>query len=159
MDLKEQYKKIFQYCYYRIPDSRTAEDLTQETFLRFLEHPEYQEKGCDLQYLYTIARNLCIDEYRRTSPEELPEELPDGSDLETELTDSLTLRSIMDALPEEEREIVMLRYINKVSVADISKLYHISWFAMNRRIKKILAKMRHEFEKEGLGCAENSNGH
>lgn len=40
MDLKEQYKKIFQYCYFRIPNCETAEDLTQETFLRFLEHPE-----------------------------------------------------------------------------------------------------------------------
>lgn len=159
MDLKEQYKKIFQYCYFRIPNCETAEDLTQETFLRFLEHPEYQEKGCELQYLYTIARHLCIDEYRKTPPEELSEELSDGSDLETELTDGLTLRSIVDALPEEEREIIMLRYINKVSVADISKIYQISWFAMNRKIKKILLKMRNEFEKEGLECAENSNGH
>lgn len=159
MDLKEQYKKIFQYCYFRIPNCETAEDLTQETFLRFLEHPEYQRKGHELQYLYTIARNLCIDEYRKIPQETLPEELPDRTNLETELIDSLTLRNIVDALPEKEREIIMLRYINEVSVSDLSKIYNLSWFAMNRRIKKILSKMQNEFEKEGLECVENSDGH
>ncbi len=159
MDLKKQYKKIFQYCYFRIPSCEKAEDLTQETFLRFLEHPEYHKKGYELQYLYTIARNLCIDEYRKMPSEELPEELSDGTNLEAELTDSLTLRSIVDALPEEEREIIMLRYINEISVSDLSKIYNLSWFAMNRKIKKILAKMQNEFEEEGLECVENSGEH
>lgn len=159
MDLKEQYKKIFRYCYLHIPICETAEDLTQETFLRFLEHPEYHEKGCELQYLYTIARNLCIDEYRKIKPEALPEDLPDESNLETELIDGMMLRSMVDALPEEEREMILLRYINKVSVSELSKIYNLSWFAMNRRIKKILAKMRSEFEREGLECTGNSDGH
>lgn len=159
MDLKEQYKKIFQYCYFRMSNCEIAEDLTQETFLRFLEHPEYHKKGDELQCLYTIARNLCIDEYRKISPEELSEELPDKTNLEAELIDSLTLRSIVDTLPEEEREMIMLRYINEVSISDLSKLYNLSWFAMNRRIKKILTKMKNELKKEGLECVENSGGH
>lgn len=117
MDLKEHYKKIFQYCYFRIPNSETAEDLTQETFLRFLEHPEYHGKDCELQYLYKIARNLCIDEYRKIPLEELPDNLPDETNLELELIDSLTLRNIADALPNEDREIIMLRYVNKVPVS------------------------------------------
>lgn len=150
MDLKEQYKKIFQYCYFRVPNCEIAEDLTQETFLRFLEHPEYHGKGYELQYLYIIARNLCIDEYRKIPSEELPEELPDETQMESDVIDSLTLRSIVNTLPEEERDIIMLRYVNDVPVAVLSKIYNLSWFAMNRRIKKILAKMRIEFEKEGL---------
>lgn len=159
MDLKEQYKKVFQYCYFRVPNCEIAEDLTQETFLRFLEHPEYHGRGHELQYLYTIARNLCIDEYRKKPLEELPEELPDETNLESDWIDSLTLHSIVDALPKDDREIIMLRYINRVPISVLSKIYHLSWFAMNRRIKKILNKMRIEFEKEELECTENSDKH
>lgn len=150
MDIKEQYKRIFQYCCSHISDRNLAEDITQETFLRFLEHPEYQGSGRELQYLYTIAKHLCIDEYRRNKPEALTEELPDEENTEPDWIDRLTVRSILDSLPEEERDIITLRYVSELSVKDIAGIYDVSWFAMNRRIRRILAKMRNSFEKEGL---------
>lgn len=150
MDIKEHYKRIFQYCCSRISNRDTAEDVTQETFLRFLEHPEYQGSGKELQYLYTIARNLCIDEYRRVQTEALPEDLPDETSQEPGWIDRLTLRNILEQLPEEEREIITLRYVAELSVSDIAGMHGVSWFAMNRKIKRILAKMRNSFEKEGL---------
>ncbi len=39
MDIEEQYDKIYRFCYYRVKNKETAEDLTQETFLRFLKAP------------------------------------------------------------------------------------------------------------------------
>lgn len=150
MDIKEQYKRIFQYCCSHISDRNLAEDITQETFLRFLEHPEYQGNGKELQYLYTIAKHLCIDEYRRNKPEALTEELPDTKNTEPDWIDRLTVRSILESLPEEERDIITLRYVSELSVTDIAGIYDVSWFAMNRRIRRILAKMRNSFEKEGL---------
>ncbi len=63
--LEDQYDKIYRYCYTRVHNRELAEDLTQETFLRFLENPQYNGSGKELQYLYTIAKNLCIDEYRK----------------------------------------------------------------------------------------------
>ena len=59
MNLEEQYDKIFRYLYFHLHDKHTAEDLTQETFLRFLKSRTYQDENRQLQYLYTIARNLC----------------------------------------------------------------------------------------------------
>ena len=64
MDIEEQYDKIFHYCYYRIRDKNVAEDITQEVFLRFY-NSNYVEQQKEIRYLYTIARNLCIDEYRK----------------------------------------------------------------------------------------------
>ena len=151
MDIKEQYKRIFQYCCSRISDPGLAEDLTQEAFLRYLEHPEYQNSGKEMQYLYTIARNLCIDEYRRKKPEELPEDLPDPHSDDPSWCDRLTLRSILESLPEEDREIITLRYVSELSVSDIAGMYNVSWFAMNRRIKRILKTMRNAFGEEGSG--------
>ena len=149
MDIQDQYQKIFRYCSARIASRETAEDITQETFLRFYEHPEYQKSGKEIQYLYTIARNLCIDEYRRTPTEPLPEEIPEAHSQESDWIDKFALRSILDRLPADERELIVLRYVSELSVADIAKIHGVSWFTMNRRIKRILAKMRKEFEKEG----------
>lgn len=150
MDIRDQYQKIFRYCSSRIASRETAEDITQETFLRFYEHPEYQGSGKEIQYLYTIARNLCIDEYRRKPEDPLPEDIPAEHGGEPEWIDRLALRTVLDALPDEEREIIVLRYVSELSVADIAKLRGVSWFAMNRCIKRILGKMRQKFEKEGL---------
>ena len=149
MDIQDQYQKIFRYCSSRIASRETAEDITQETFLRFFEHPEYQGSGKELQYLYTIARNLCIDEYRRKPSEPLPEDIPEAHSHEPEWIDRFALRAVLDRLPAEEREIIVMRYVSELSVADIARIHGVTWFAMNRRIKRILAVMRKEFEKEG----------
>ena len=153
MDIKEQYEKIFQYCYSRVANRDIAEDITQETFLRFLEHPEYQKSGKEIQYLYKIARNLCIDEYRKNPTETLSDEtenIPEQSAGEMGWIDSMVLRNILDRLPDEEREIIILRYVSELSVSEIAGIYQISWFTMNRKIKRILEKLRKEFKEEGL---------
>lgn len=64
--VRQYYAQILQYCSYHCADRVWAEDLTQETFERFfrkLADYKYQEKT--LNYLYTIARNLCVDGSRR----------------------------------------------------------------------------------------------
>lgn len=54
MDLEEQYDKIYRYCYFKLHHQQMAEDITQETFLRFWESNDYCERGQKLQYLYKI---------------------------------------------------------------------------------------------------------
>ncbi|MDE5589874.1 MAG: RNA polymerase subunit sigma-24, partial [Acetatifactor sp.] len=53
MDLDEQYDKIYRYCFFRLRQRETAEDITQETFLRFFESTTYRNTGQALRYLYT----------------------------------------------------------------------------------------------------------
>lgn len=149
-ELQALYDKIYKYCCGRLSSRETAEDVTQETFLRWVEHPEYHGKGKDAQYLFTIARNLCIDEYRRRTTDELPEDLPDLAADGTDDPDRLLLRDVLRDLPAEDRDIVLLRYVGGLSVAEIAAVHAVSWFSMNRRIKRILAQMRTHFVgKEG----------
>lgn len=61
MDIEQYYDKIYRYCFFKVNNRSLAEDLTQETFLRFLNSDSRQPE----RYLYTIAKNLCIDEYRK----------------------------------------------------------------------------------------------
>lgn len=64
MDLEELYDKLYRYCYMKTRHPQTAEDLTQEAFLHFLRTRDVSEIKKQTAYLYTIARNLCIDFYR-----------------------------------------------------------------------------------------------
>lgn len=65
IDLEEQYRKIYRYCYFKLQHQQLAEDITQETFLKFYESNQYVEAGKKVRYLYKIAHNLCVDLYRK----------------------------------------------------------------------------------------------
>lgn len=147
LDIEEQYDRIYRYCYYRLKDAYLAEDVTQETFLRSLESDRYMEAGRPLAFLYTVARNLCTDEFRRRKPEELPKELTDDRP-EDSLTEGISLRMALEELTEEERELVLLRYVNEVPVSELAKLYGISRFSLYRETRRILKKLERRISDE-----------
>ena len=150
MDYEAQYDKIYRYCYYKVNNAAVAEDITQETFLRFLENSTYKENGKELNYLYTIARNLCIDEYRKRVSEELPEELPIES-AEEAIVEGLDMQCALAKLTSMERELVLLRFVNEVPVKVICELQECSRFTLNRRLKQVLKKLRGYLEEKGAG--------
>lgn len=55
-NLQEQYDKIYKYCYFKVKNKDIAEDLTQETFLKYFSQTSYINRGKLLAYLYTIAK-------------------------------------------------------------------------------------------------------
>ncbi|WP_173385118.1 RNA polymerase sigma factor [Ruminococcus flavefaciens] len=142
IDINDQYDKIFRYCYYKIHDRDIAENLTQDTFLRFLESPHYRDIGKELHYLYTIAGNLCKDAFHRRTAEELDENIADDKDYEDFILTNVALGNAIKNLPEEDKEIIILRYINDVPIGVLGELFGMSRFRMSRRIKGILRHLR-----------------
>ena len=142
MDLESAYDKIYRYVYFKKNDQTVAEDITQETFLRFISQ-NGSIHGYEIKYLYTIARNLCVDEYRRVKPDSLPEGyeeiIPARDDL---LEDRIAVRDAVAKLPIEDQELLLLRYVNNESVGTISKTLGISRFALYRRLKNAEDKLR-----------------
>ena len=150
MDYEVQYDKIYRYCYFKVNNTAVAEDITQETFLRFLESNTYKERGKELNYLYTIVRNLCIDESRKRVPEELPKEvLAEGP--EERVLERMVMRQAMESLTPAERELILLRYVNEVPVKVICELRGCSRFALNRQMKQVLEKLRENMQEKGEG--------
>lgn len=147
MDLEEQYDKIYRYCYFKTHSRETAEDITQETFLKFLESKEYRDRGRALQYLYTIARNLCTDEYRRIKTCPLDEE-SQGSYSDNEMLRRSYLRAALEKMDESDRELLLLRYVNEVPVNVIAGLYGISRFALRRRLSKAVKDLKDRLGEE-----------
>lgn len=149
LELRQQYDKIYQYCYFRTKNPTIAEDLTQETFLRFLQHSEYQSSGKELQYLYVIARNLCIDHARQPSTEPLDEEQPLADSIqEQDFVNHAALRCALSQLSKEDQELVLLRYVQEVPIAVLCRMYGISRFALYRKCKGILAQLQEAMGKE-----------
>lgn len=145
MDLKEQYDKLLRYCYMKTKDRFTAEDIVQETFLRFWQSKKYEDTGKEMAYLYTIARNQCNDEFRRCKSDNIDDypNLKDRSDKEPErMLEGMTIEAALDKLPDDLREMVVLRYISDMSVVDIGKVIGISRFSVNRRLKEGLKLLK-----------------
>ena len=140
MDIEEQYDKIYHYCYFKIYDKQLAQDITQETFLRFYKQELNFDSSKHLPYLYTIARNLCIDEFQ-------DEAIYDPCE---EWVDNLTLRTIIQKMPLEEQELIFLRYVNEISITSICSIMGISRFAIYRKLSKSLKWLKQELRKEGF---------
>lgn len=164
MNIEENYDKIYKYVYYKVHNRELAEDLTQETFLRFLESP-YIEQGKNIHYLYTIARNLCIDEMRKADRnhalqskdiEEFLPELPSNeAPVEERVVEEVWLKEILGTLSAEDRELLFLRFVNEESLAILSQMYGISRFALYRRIAKLQKQLKQQFAAERRGGGDS----
>ena len=150
IDLEEQYDKIYRYCYFRLRNQETAEDITQETFLRFYRHEPGIKKSQELPYLYTIAKNLCIDAFRKKPVESLDIISKDAAyDPTEQWINDFTLKAIIGKLPQDEQDILYLRYASELPVVSISKIIGLSRFAIHRKILKTLKWLEAELKKEG----------
>jgi RNA polymerase sigma-70 factor (ECF subfamily) len=145
LPLRDEYDKIYRYCYFKLRNRAQAEDVTQEAFTRFFSRHDYVDRGKPLAYLYTVARNLCVDAFREKTPLPLTDELNEIPAAENEyktLEDSLALKQALATLAEDERELLLLRYANELSMAEISGITGLSRFAARRKINAALKKLR-----------------
>lgn len=150
MDIEGQYDKIYRYCYFKLFDKQLAQDITQETFLRFYRHEQDIKKNQELPYLYTIAKNLCIDAFRKKTVESLDviseEMIYDPTE---QWINDFTLKTIIAKLPQDEQDILYLRYASELSIVSISKIIGLSRFVIYRKLPKILKWLEEELRKEG----------
>jgi RNA polymerase sigma-70 factor (ECF subfamily) len=142
LSLQEQYDKIYNYCYFKVKNAPLAEDLTQETFLRFFSQNSYIGRGKPLAYLYTIAKNLCIDVYRKIGEQPLSEDIADAETGTDALEASIAVKEAVAALPNDMQEILLLRFSNELSMREICGITGLSRFAVRRRINGALKKLR-----------------
>lgn len=110
-------KKIFYACLGFFPDSQTAEDATQETFLRAYKNIRGFKGGDFSSWLMRIAKNVCIDEWRKLRPETGIDEL-ELADRATpdSLAATIDTRRMIErlwqeirALPSEQRQCLELK--------------------------------------------------
>lgn len=155
--VRKYYAKILQYCQYHCADRDSAQDLTQETFVRFFAAlASYRHNNKALNYLYTIARNLCIDWGRKMR--EYPAAQDGGqkgaeaagvSEIER-LDEKFYLESALKKLPDELMEVLVLHYFHELSLREAADVLQISLPLVKYRIKRAKELLRVDLEKEGL---------
>ena len=151
MDIEEQYDKIYRYCYFKLYDKQLAQDITQEAFLRFYRQGLSFDNGRELPYLYTIAKNLCIDEFRKQPAGNIEEAANEAAvDPSEGWLDTLVLRAVVSQLPSDEQELLFLRYVNELPITSICEITGLSRFAVYRRLSKSLEWLKEELKKEGF---------
>lgn len=153
--IAENYDAIYRYCYWKIGNSADAQDMTQETFMRFVQSlPDYRNQGKPQALLYTIARNQCINWYKKVKPTSLDEAqslMDEGSNARYEQVETkLSLQRQVSGLPEEQQEVLLLRYGQELKIEDIAAITGTSRFAVMYLIKKALETLKRTLNKGDL---------
>ena len=119
---------VYRYVHYKVGNGQLAEDLTQHIFLKAWEAiHRYQWRELPFQHwLLRLARNAVIDHYRSTKPANasLLDPSGDGTDPEAELAQSEMVHMLQEAvrqLPDEQREVIVLRFIEQMPHAEVAK--------------------------------------
>lgn len=146
---------IFRYIYFRVMQKSEAEDLTQEVFLKAYEVIENfkDQKKSPLNYFFTLARNKIIDYCRKkkeVSTGEILNNLPSRNDdpleiIEKKEIDDILKEAIQD-LTEEQREVILLKFINDLSTREIASLLQKSQEAVRQLQCRAIKILRHKFK-------------
>ncbi len=153
--VKIYYPEILRYCLWHAPDRSLAEDAAQETFLKAVRYfNRYVHKGNFKAFLYQIAANTCIDMRRKKCLTDLSyEELAlDFACSETgfeEIHSDLVLRQLVLSLPEELREIVLLKFGQDLTLREIANITGVPLRTVQSRLRSALKRLKKEFEKGG----------
>lgn len=147
------YQRILVYCHYHCFDQKYAEDLTQETFIRFFTKlSDYHFRGKTLNYLYTIAGNLCKDYLKKTK--ETPVKDTDlvkenlGEHQMDHVLNKIFVEQALKQLPAELTEVVVLYYFQELKLTEISATLQIGLPLVKYRLKRAKQQLEELIRKE-----------
>lgn len=147
-------------------NNQDAQDLVQEAFIKIYHQLEkYDKKGSFSSWMYRVAINHCMDEFRKKRYQMKQTEL--GADLAVnerhpeviylKKENSRQLERLIETLPEDERLIILLRYVNELSYDEISELVDTPMSTVRNKLHRAKKKMRDTVKREGGYFYELSN--
>jgi RNA polymerase sigma-70 factor (ECF subfamily) len=127
-DIYNNYKKpIFNYFYRSTLSSHTAEELTQDTFLRaFRYFSSFRGESSIKTWLFKIAHNTCANYFKKCSSikeENIDDfDTTDSVDAFSKSNERIMVRKILQKLSEEERTLIILRDLNDLTYSEIASV-------------------------------------
>ncbi|NLA49248.1 MAG: sigma-70 family RNA polymerase sigma factor [Bacteroidales bacterium] len=164
--------KVFAYISLYIRDQALAEDIFQDTFMKVIQSVKkgrYQDNGKFLSWVMRIAHNLIIDHFRRVkqmntiSNNEYETDLFNSKKLsDSTVEDNLIRRQIqkdvrkmISYLPDDQREVVILRHYAGLSFKEIADITNVSINTALGRMRYALINMRKIMEEKKISLTLN----
>ena len=139
---------IFRFCFFKTGNREIAKDLTQDTFIKVFNYLEKKEVQNAKSFIYTIAKNTVIDYWRKSKsvfenqlPEGFLESVAEKDNTESDIDYSIFL-SLLDKLPESDREVILLRFVEDMSSKDMAELLGERENTILVRISRAKEKLR-----------------
>ncbi|MEA2715166.1 MAG: hypothetical protein QOG91_194 [Candidatus Parcubacteria bacterium] len=151
---------LFRFCLYKLSDREQAKDLLQETFVRAWQFLSRDGTVDNFKaFLYKIMSNLIIDEYRKRKPVDSLETLQvagfdppfDDTDRWFDSIDGAQAVELLKKIPEPYGQAVFLRYVEELSLSEISAITgereNTIAVHIHRGLEKLKMLFKHLYEK------------
>ena len=160
-------RRVRDYIRMMVKDQGVADDLMQETFIKAVRHIDegrYADSGKFLSWVLRIAHNQVIDFFRQKKSSRSVTESEAGYGIlgtlrfaENNVEDRIVasqieadVRRLVDELPEEQREVVMLRYFSGLSFQEIADQTEVSINTALGRMRYALINLRKMIKERGI---------
>jgi RNA polymerase sigma-70 factor (ECF subfamily) len=159
--------KIYGYIYSKVSDRDLTEDIFQETFFKVIHTLKskkyYNEEGKFLSWVLRIANNLIVDKFRNdkkmymkrdTEEYSIFSAITDNSlNIESKLIKSqvdMDLKKIIQKLPQDQKEVLMMRYYSDMSFKEIADITGVSVNTTLGRMRYAITNLRKVIEKNQI---------
>ncbi len=163
VEIMEQFTKaydelsdaIFRHCWFRIGDRERAKDLMQDTFTKSWQYISQGTQVSNLRpFLYKVANNLIIDEYRKKKELSLDGLMAQGfepgfdekKNIEQGIDAKLAI-GVINQLDEKYREVVLMRYVDELSPKEIAEIIGDSDNNISVKIHRGIKQLKEILEK------------
>ena len=160
-------KRVRSYIGMMVKDDDIADDIFQETFIKavkVIDEGRYADSGKFLSWVLRIAHNRVLDHFRREKSNRQVNESEAGYDVigtmrfsEPTAEDDIvhgeieeTIRELIAMLPDEQQEVVRLRYYDKLSFAEIAEQTDVSINTALGRMRYALINLRRMIQEKNL---------
>lgn len=165
-------KKVFAYISLYIRDQALVEDIFQDTFLKVIQSVKsgkYYDNGKFLSWVMRIAHNLIIDHFRRTkqmntiSNDDYESDIFNSKKFSDENVEDILIkrqiqkdvRMLIGQLPDDQKEVVILRHYAGLSFKEIADLTDVSINTALGRMRYALINMRKIMEEKKISLTIN----
>lgn len=157
--------RIYRFIFFKVNSTHDAQDLTSEVFLKVWQYVKEDREILNLNaFTYMVARNSVIDFYRQKSKKDdkeqlieenaIPRIIDERGDLAEKQSISFDVQNVLDGLEnlkDEYKEVVVLRYLDELSIEEISQILGKSKGSVRVLIFRALNALKNSVNKnEGL---------
>ena len=160
-------RRVKDYIHMMVKDRDVADDIFQETFIkavRVIDEGRYTDNGKFLSWILRIAHNQVIDHFRAQRQNKSVSESEAGYDVlgtlklaERTVEDAMVceqierdVRALVELLPAEQREVVMMRYFSGLSFKAIAEQTNVSINTALGRMRYALINLRRMIKEKNL---------